>query len=229
MWWVGLKVAKEIEIFPQMHMQMQLPLLLFYILIAIKLIKPKPNHVCGYVMYAVCIKNNLFTAFTQRVCINAWVAYYCITCFNKSSLIPGSLTVSFKKIANIFLNKLREKGPFLHSCRKNTLCFCKKREKRTEMVEIVIREGRSLEVTPTWSVATVTTVMVFVCLFVERSIYRFGKVSQTDLSPLSWFTMLFFLFLLSLKFDFFLVWVFAVVEEDKEESLVCFSGENQRR
>ncbi|XP_042054157.1 MLO-like protein 4 [Salvia splendens] len=43
------------------------------------------------------------------------------------------------------------------------------------MVEGMIREGRSLEVTPTWSVATVTTVMVFVCLFAERSIYRFGK------------------------------------------------------
>ncbi|KAH6826377.1 Seven transmembrane MLO family protein [Perilla frutescens var. hirtella] len=39
----------------------------------------------------------------------------------------------------------------------------------------MLREGRSLEETPTWSVATVTTVMVFVCLFVERSIYRFGK------------------------------------------------------
>ncbi|XP_059651130.1 MLO-like protein 4 [Cornus florida] len=39
----------------------------------------------------------------------------------------------------------------------------------------VIREGRSLADTPTWSVATVTTVMVFVCLLVERSIYRFGK------------------------------------------------------
>ncbi|XP_022864243.1 MLO-like protein 4 [Olea europaea var. sylvestris] len=38
-----------------------------------------------------------------------------------------------------------------------------------------MREGRSLEETPTWSVATVTTVMVFVCLSVERSIYRFGK------------------------------------------------------
>ncbi|KAK4424399.1 MLO-like protein 4 [Sesamum alatum] len=43
------------------------------------------------------------------------------------------------------------------------------------MVEVMIREGRSLEVTPTWSVATVTTVMVFVCLFAERSIYKFGK------------------------------------------------------
>ncbi|KAL7125058.1 hypothetical protein ABFS83_14G090100 [Erythranthe nasuta] len=43
------------------------------------------------------------------------------------------------------------------------------------MVDVMIREGRSLEETPTWSVATVTTVMVFVCLFVERSIYRFGK------------------------------------------------------
>lgn len=38
-----------------------------------------------------------------------------------------------------------------------------------------LAEGRSLEDTPTWSVATVTTVMVFVCFFVERSIYRFGK------------------------------------------------------
>ncbi|KAL0412748.1 UNVERIFIED_CONTAM: MLO-like protein 4 [Sesamum radiatum] len=43
------------------------------------------------------------------------------------------------------------------------------------MAEVMIREGRSLEVTPTWSVATVTTVMVFVCLFAERSIYKFGK------------------------------------------------------
>ncbi|CAN4125139.1 unnamed protein product [Withania somnifera] len=42
-------------------------------------------------------------------------------------------------------------------------------------MEDVYREGRSLEETPTWSVATVTTVMVFVCLFVERSIYRFGR------------------------------------------------------
>lgn len=37
-------------------------------------------------------------------------------------------------------------------------------------------EGRSLAETPTWSVATVTTVMVAVCFIVERSIYRFGKV-----------------------------------------------------
>ncbi|XP_073041553.1 MLO-like protein 4 [Primulina eburnea] len=43
------------------------------------------------------------------------------------------------------------------------------------MVESEEREGRSLEVTPTWSVATLTTFMVFVCLFVERSIFRFGK------------------------------------------------------
>ncbi|KAL5704072.1 MLO-like protein 4 [Ranunculus cassubicifolius] len=38
-----------------------------------------------------------------------------------------------------------------------------------------VMEGRSLAETPTWSVASVTTVMVFVCLFAERSIYRFGK------------------------------------------------------
>ncbi|CAI9103808.1 OLC1v1002370C1 [Oldenlandia corymbosa var. corymbosa] len=40
---------------------------------------------------------------------------------------------------------------------------------------VTVREGRSLEVTPTWSVASVTTVMVFVCLFAQRSIYRFGR------------------------------------------------------
>ncbi|PIA47111.1 hypothetical protein AQUCO_01400069v1 [Aquilegia coerulea] len=44
-----------------------------------------------------------------------------------------------------------------------------------ESSQIVIMEGRSLAETPTWSVASVTTVMVFVCLFAERSIYRFGK------------------------------------------------------
>lgn len=70
------------------------------------------------------------------------------------------------------------------------------------MVEVVIREGRSLEVTPTWSVATVTTVMVFVCLFVERSIYRFGKVSQTDW--VLWVDLqCCFCFLLSLIFSWF--------------------------
>uniref|UniRef100_A0A1D1XTS1 MLO-like protein n=2 Tax=Anthurium amnicola TaxID=1678845 RepID=A0A1D1XTS1_9ARAE len=36
-------------------------------------------------------------------------------------------------------------------------------------------EGRSLAETPTWSVVTVTTVMVAVCFLVERSIYRFAK------------------------------------------------------
>lgn len=40
-------------------------------------------------------------------------------------------------------------------------------------------EGRSLAETPTYLVATVVTVLVFVCLFVERSIYRFGRVSRT--------------------------------------------------
>ncbi|CAL0300778.1 unnamed protein product [Lupinus luteus] len=35
--------------------------------------------------------------------------------------------------------------------------------------------GRSLAETPTYSVASVITVMVFLCFLVERSIYRFGK------------------------------------------------------
>lgn len=42
-------------------------------------------------------------------------------------------------------------------------------------MEELIREGRSLAETPTWSVATVTTVLVFLCLLVQRSMYRFGK------------------------------------------------------
>ncbi|KAK9678003.1 hypothetical protein RND81_11G181400 [Saponaria officinalis] len=42
-------------------------------------------------------------------------------------------------------------------------------------MESVGREGRSLAETPTWSVATVTTIMVFLCFLVERSIYWFGK------------------------------------------------------
>jgi len=36
-------------------------------------------------------------------------------------------------------------------------------------------EGRSLAETPTWSVATVTTLMVAACFLVERSLSRFAK------------------------------------------------------
>ncbi|KAJ1419988.1 Mlo-related protein [Sesbania bispinosa] len=39
----------------------------------------------------------------------------------------------------------------------------------------MLQQGRSLAETPTYSVASVVTVMVFVCFLVERSIYRFGK------------------------------------------------------
>ena len=42
-----------------------------------------------------------------------------------------------------------------------------------------MEEGRSLAETPTWAVASVVTVMVFVCFLVERSIYRFGKVRRS--------------------------------------------------
>lgn len=41
-----------------------------------------------------------------------------------------------------------------------------------------MKEGRSLAETPTYSVASVVTVLVFVCFLVERAIYRFGKVSS---------------------------------------------------
>lgn len=37
-------------------------------------------------------------------------------------------------------------------------------------------EERSLADTPTWSVATIITVLVAICFLVQRSIYRFGKV-----------------------------------------------------
>ncbi|XP_007042272.2 PREDICTED: MLO-like protein 4 [Theobroma cacao] len=42
-------------------------------------------------------------------------------------------------------------------------------------MEKLITEGRSLAETPTYTVASVITVLVFVCFLVERSIYRFGK------------------------------------------------------
>ncbi|KAF4366356.1 hypothetical protein G4B88_026683 [Cannabis sativa] len=42
-------------------------------------------------------------------------------------------------------------------------------------MEELMQQQRSLAETPTYSVASVVTVMVFVCLLVERSIYRFGR------------------------------------------------------
>lgn len=39
----------------------------------------------------------------------------------------------------------------------------------------MMKQGRSLAETPTYSVASVVTVLVFVCFLVERAIYRFGK------------------------------------------------------
>ena len=46
-------------------------------------------------------------------------------------------------------------------------------------------KGRSLAETPTWSVATVTTLMVAACFLVERSLSRFAKVSP----PTSLYTL----------------------------------------
>lgn len=50
-------------------------------------------------------------------------------------------------------------------------------QQQEKEMEGVIQQERSLAETPTYSVASVVTVMVFVCLLVERSIYRFGKVT----------------------------------------------------
>ncbi|KAG6778312.1 hypothetical protein POTOM_018170 [Populus tomentosa] len=46
--------------------------------------------------------------------------------------------------------------------------------------DVVIWQGRSLVETPTYSVATVITVLVFVCFLFQRSIYRFGKVEENN-------------------------------------------------
>ncbi|CAN0878526.1 MLO-like protein 4 [Linum grandiflorum] len=43
------------------------------------------------------------------------------------------------------------------------------------MDEVLIRQGRSLAETPTYYVASVVTVLVFVCFVGERAIHRFGK------------------------------------------------------
>ncbi|KAM7251466.1 hypothetical protein ACFE04_023349 [Oxalis oulophora] len=42
----------------------------------------------------------------------------------------------------------------------------------------VVEQGRSLAETPTYSVASVVTVLVFVCLFMQRALYKFGKWLQ---------------------------------------------------
>ncbi|KAJ4833054.1 MLO-like protein 4 [Turnera subulata] len=43
------------------------------------------------------------------------------------------------------------------------------------MEEVLLRQGRSLAETPTYSVASVVTFLVFACYIFQRSIYRFGK------------------------------------------------------
>lgn len=45
------------------------------------------------------------------------------------------------------------------------------------MAENASQEGRSLALTPTWSVASVLTIFVAVSLLVERSIHRLSSVS----------------------------------------------------
>lgn len=50
----------------------------------------------------------------------------------------------------------------------------------SKMEEVIIQQGRSLAETPTYLVASVVTVMVFLCLLIERSIYRFGRVSRKE-------------------------------------------------
>lgn len=92
-----------------------------------------------------------------------------------------------------------------------------------ENMEGAFREGRSLKETPTWSVATVTTVMVFVCLFAQRSIYRFGRVSSSHYWTF-YLSTLVFSFLNELYLLGFVQWLkktrrkalFASVEKIKE-------------
>ncbi|KAJ0035057.1 hypothetical protein Pint_26521 [Pistacia integerrima] len=52
------------------------------------------------------------------------------------------------------------------------------------MEEVIIRQGRSLAETPTYSVASVITVLVFVCYVAQKSIYKFGKLMLLGLISL---------------------------------------------
>lgn len=49
------------------------------------------------------------------------------------------------------------------------------------------REGRSLAETPTWTVATVITVMVSLGFFLHSSLKHFGKVQSLILNSSSYF------------------------------------------
>ncbi|KAF3495780.1 hypothetical protein DY000_02057915 [Brassica cretica] len=81
-------------------------------------------------------------------------------------------------------------------------------------MEHMMKEGRSLAETPTYSVASVVTVLVFVCFLVERAIYRFGKRCLFVLRDLC----LWLLNILTL-----------VVKKDKKKGTFYFSGEDERR
>lgn len=61
-----------------------------------------------------------------------------------------------------------------------------------KMVENV-NEARSLELTPTWSVASVLTVFVAVSLLVERLIHRLSTVSPNSACTFSTSDKLYFL------------------------------------
>ncbi|KAH9685491.1 MLO-like protein 4 [Citrus sinensis] len=57
------------------------------------------------------------------------------------------------------------------------------------MEEVLIRQGRSLPETPTYTVASVITVLIFVCFLVQRAIYRFGKGPAKQSGPRVWLKM----------------------------------------
>lgn len=123
-----------------------------------------------------------------------------------NSNAPGA-TLLLHTHACMYINNLSCPCPApsivsLINCKSENFFKEKKKEVESKKkMEELLREGRSLKETPTWSVAAVTTVMVFLCFFAQRSIYKFGKVSHYIYSLL-----LFFLFFYQLGTLFLFVY-----------------------
>lgn len=106
------------------------------------------------------------------------ILIYCNTCFKYNfytncivSHFPFFLDLSLSPTFLLhFLEKVFQRALWVYGVSVNGLLLI-------WVMEELIQEQRSLAETPTYSVASVVTVMVFVCFLVERSIYRFGKVS----------------------------------------------------
>lgn len=98
------------------------------------------------------------------------------TAFHELSLLFDYILfykIKWRKKLNFINHRCRS---ILHFSREKSLFLRVSRKISSPEMEHMMKEGRSLAETPTYSVASVVTVLVFVCFLVERAIYRFGKV-----------------------------------------------------